>query len=169
MITPPGARSVSTLTAPCAVRSQFLEPGCKVTRSKWTAPLAVVAQTKPSRQSVTIKAMQFTPASMTVKVGDTVVWTNADDRDHTIVASDGSFAISADGHLVTSDGKNVLGQGGSPIVLDPQGEQPVITRDGAITIAGTEAGRLGLATFSRANAMEKVGDNLWSATGQTPG
>ena len=35
--------------------------------------------------------MQFTPASINVKVGDTVVWTNNDDRDHTVVADDGSF------------------------------------------------------------------------------
>jgi plastocyanin len=25
------------------------------------------------------------------KVGDTVVWTNADDQDHTVIAGDGSF------------------------------------------------------------------------------
>jgi len=42
-------------------------------------------------KSVTIKEMQYSPASITVKVGDTVVWTNSDERDHTVVADDGSF------------------------------------------------------------------------------
>ena len=56
------------------------------------APLVAVAQTtKPSRHAVSIKSMQFSPTSLTVKVGDTVTWTNADDRDHTVVASDSSF------------------------------------------------------------------------------
>ena len=42
-------------------------------------------------KSVTIKEGQYSPASITVKVGDTVVWTNSDERDHTVVADDGSF------------------------------------------------------------------------------
>jgi plastocyanin len=42
--------------------------------------------------TVTIAQMQFTPAEVHVKVGDTVVWTNNDDRDHTVIAADGSFS-----------------------------------------------------------------------------
>jgi plastocyanin len=37
------------------------------------------------RVSVTISGQQFSPASVEVQVGDTVTWTNSDDRDHTVV------------------------------------------------------------------------------------
>jgi plastocyanin len=51
-------------------------------------PFALAAKSKPS---VSIKDMQFTPADIAIKVGETVTWTNKDDRDHTVVADDGSF------------------------------------------------------------------------------
>ena len=41
---------------------------------------------------VTIKRLQYQPQQVKVKVGDMVRWTNSDDRDHTIDASDGSFS-----------------------------------------------------------------------------
>jgi len=37
--------------------------------------------------SVSISGGQFSPASVDVQVGDTVTWTNNDDRDHTVVGS----------------------------------------------------------------------------------
>jgi plastocyanin len=40
---------------------------------------------------VSIKEMKFDPATITVKPGTTVTWTNKDDHDHTVVASDESF------------------------------------------------------------------------------
>ena len=33
----------------------------------------------------------FSPASLTIAVGDTVTWRNADDRPHTVTSSDGTF------------------------------------------------------------------------------
>ena len=33
----------------------------------------------------------FSPASLTISVGDTVTWRNADDRPHTVTANDGAF------------------------------------------------------------------------------
>jgi plastocyanin len=53
-------------------------------------PLAFAAAAGQSH-SVSIKDMRFDPGNLTVKVGDTVTWTNNDDRDHTVVARDGSF------------------------------------------------------------------------------
>jgi plastocyanin len=35
--------------------------------------------------------MQFNPEKLDIKVGDTVEWTNNDDRDHNVTAKDGSF------------------------------------------------------------------------------
>ena len=56
---------------------------------------AVLAQqsgaTASARRSVAIKDMQFNPATLEINVGDTVVWTNNDDRDHTVVGPTGSF------------------------------------------------------------------------------
>lgn len=82
---------------------------------------------------------------------------------------DGAFSLAGDGRLVTGDGRAVLNSGGAPIVLDPQGETPSIGRDGAIRVAGVEAGRIGVASFAAPGALSKVGDNLWSANGQSPG
>ena len=41
--------------------------------------------------TITIKNGKGSPASLTVHVGDTVVWKNDDDKDHTVVADDKSF------------------------------------------------------------------------------
>jgi flagellar basal-body rod protein FlgF len=59
----------------------------------------------------------------------------------------------------------VLSAGGAPIVFDPQGESPAIGRDGSISIAGTEVGRIGVTNFENPSALQKVGDNLWEAGG----
>lgn len=40
---------------------------------------------------ITISSRKFQPAVVEVNVGDTVVWANEDDRDHTITADDESF------------------------------------------------------------------------------
>ena len=37
---------------------------------------------------VEIAGLKYKPAKVTVKKGDTVVWVNADDRDHTVVSKD---------------------------------------------------------------------------------
>jgi plastocyanin len=42
-------------------------------------------------KKIEIKAKKYSPAKLTIKVGETVIWTNRDDSDHTIVADDGSF------------------------------------------------------------------------------
>jgi plastocyanin len=41
--------------------------------------------------SVTIKDFEFTPATVTIKVGGTVTWTNNGPSTHTVNADDGSF------------------------------------------------------------------------------
>lgn len=59
------------------------------------------AQTQPATQTgtspslaanaVTIQGMAFSPASLTVKVGDKVTWTNQDSVGHSATADDNSF------------------------------------------------------------------------------
>ena len=82
---------------------------------------------------------------------------------------DGAFSLTGDGRLVTSDGRAVLSQGGSAIVFDAQGQSPTVTPDGAITVNGQSVGQIGVATFARPGALERAGDNLLDARGQTPG
>jgi plastocyanin len=45
----------------------------------------------PKQVRVSIDEMKFNPSSLDIKPGDTVRWTNDDERDHTVAASDGSF------------------------------------------------------------------------------
>ncbi|HSI32218.1 MAG TPA: cupredoxin domain-containing protein [Tepidisphaeraceae bacterium] len=50
------------------------------------------AADKPRQTTVvTLRGGAFTPQRVTVRAGDTVVWANADDRDHTVTAASGAF------------------------------------------------------------------------------
>lgn len=80
---------------------------------------------------------------------------------------DGGFTLSADGTLVTKDGKPVLSDAGAPMVFDLRGEAPVINTEGAISIAGVEAGRIGVYNFESPDELQKLGDNLYNAGTQT--
>jgi plastocyanin len=44
-----------------------------------------------SKNTISIVRMQYNPATLTVKVGETVTWKNDDDRDHTVEGENGSF------------------------------------------------------------------------------
>ena len=61
------------------------------------ATLAVAAKEKETekekgeKHTVTMRDKKYAPASLTIKAGDTVVWTNNDEHDHTVVAEDKSF------------------------------------------------------------------------------
>jgi plastocyanin len=46
---------------------------------------------RPATVKVAIEGMKFSPASVTVKQGDTVVWTNNDIVAHTVTSSAGAF------------------------------------------------------------------------------
>jgi len=46
------------------------------------------AQDKPSSAEVKLDNFSFGPASLTVAVGTTVIWTNRDDIPHTVVSTD---------------------------------------------------------------------------------
>ena len=56
------------------------------------AALVVCAATVPAlarQHKVNIDDLKFGPKEIKIKKGDTVVWTNNDDRDHTVTADDG--------------------------------------------------------------------------------
>lgn len=80
---------------------------------------------------------------------------------------DGRFTLDDQGQLVTRNGDPVLGDGG-PIVLDPTLGDVTITPEGAVMQGDTQAGRIRLVAFETPEALEKVGGNLWKATGEAP-
>lgn len=53
--------------------------------------LVLAGADKPTRHAVTIDAQGFGPSAVRIGVGDGVVWTNRDDKDHSVHSSDGSF------------------------------------------------------------------------------
>jgi plastocyanin len=52
-----------------------------------TAALLGAAPLRAETVKITIDNFTFTPAEVTVKVGDTVTWTNQDDIPHTVVSA----------------------------------------------------------------------------------
>src|SRR5215510_5147454 len=54
-------------------------------------PVASAAPRAAETITVNIPAFNFEPKEVTVKVGDTVKWTNSSTAEHTVTADDGSF------------------------------------------------------------------------------
>lgn len=54
---------------------------------------SVTSVNTQTKNVVTIQNFAFSPASLSVKVGDTVTWNNNDNASHTVTANDGSFNI----------------------------------------------------------------------------
>ena len=58
------------------------------------------SRAESATHTVVIEAMQFTPQSLEMRQGDTIVWVNKDAFPHNVTAMDGSFRsgdIDADG------------------------------------------------------------------------
>lgn len=65
----------------------------------------VQTETTVGEGSVSIKGFKYTPETITVKVGDTVTWTNSDSVAHTATADDGSWDT---GSIGTGESKEVI-------------------------------------------------------------
>jgi plastocyanin len=78
------ARRVSASAAVLLVALAMLA-GCGSKTATPTTPKAKTPQT--TGKSVSIKNISFEPSTITVKVGDTVTWTNNDNVDHTVTGS----------------------------------------------------------------------------------
>ena len=79
---------------------------------------------------------------------------------------DGQFQLDAQGRLITHDARFVLDNSGQPITLDLTQGEPLMARDGTLSQAGVPVTQLGLASFLRPGAMDKIGDNLWRPTNE---
>jgi plastocyanin len=77
-----------------AVRRPSLTAIRAVTFVAATAALLTLGAPSPTRaaeHAVQIADSAFSPATMTISVGDTVTWTNADGRPHTVTSDGGAF------------------------------------------------------------------------------
>ena len=77
-----------------ALASSLALAACSSSGSSSSAQTAAPGSTPTpaaGSEQVTIAGFAFAPASITVKVGTTVTWTNEDAAPHTVTAVDGSF------------------------------------------------------------------------------
>jgi plastocyanin len=83
------------------------------TKTKTWLPLLVLALTlpflpptrawaKPAEHKVEIADLKYKPAKLKIKKGDKVVWTNSDDRDHTVVSKDKDKTVDS-GKIASGD------------------------------------------------------------------
>lgn len=77
------------MTIPKAVAAAVLAMLAAVACSPRLA--AATAVRKPVTHTVTIDGARFSPADLTVKAGDTVVWVNHDILAHTATSKNGAF------------------------------------------------------------------------------
>ena len=82
---PAHAAPAATQTAPTQTGPAEAAPAVPV-----QTPPAPTAN-GPSVQDVQIKRFTFVPASLSVKAGTTVTWTNEDSTPHTVTSTDGSW------------------------------------------------------------------------------
>ena len=84
------ALAIATLVAACG--GSGTTPGAS--QPPTSAPSVTPATATPAivdGTPVAIAGFAFTPATLTITVGDTVTWTNGDGAPHTATAKDGSF------------------------------------------------------------------------------
>jgi flagellar basal-body rod protein FlgF len=74
----------------------------------------------------------------------------------------GRFQLDAQGRLVTSEGYTVHGEGDQPITLPDGAADVTIGRDGTITTAEGEAGRLQVVRFERDSDLVPAANGLYA-------
>lgn len=82
-----------------ALAASVVLAGCSASRptagTSTSMPMASMSVTAPAApvngDQVNIDNFAFVPATLTVRAGSTVTWTNHDEEPHTVAASDGSF------------------------------------------------------------------------------
>ncbi|MCC7348691.1 MAG: flagellar basal-body rod protein FlgF [Variibacter sp.] len=80
----------------------------------------------------------------------------------------GGLQINAAGQLVTAEGYAVLGEAG-PITLQPQDRDVSIAKDGTLTVAQGQRGRIRLVEFAQPGRLQKDGASTFMApAGQAP-
>ncbi len=78
---------------PLLIVSVVLIAGCTQNAGQTTTPTPSPGQ--HNTYNVAVQNFAFTPADLSIKVGDTVVWTNSDSASHTVVSDSGSEISSS--------------------------------------------------------------------------
>ena len=78
----------------------------------------------------------------------------------------GHFTLNDGGQLVTSNGDAVQGDGG-PITITPDDGEVHIAADGTISGKNGQIGRVRVVDFANPRALQKEGNSLYNANGQT--
>jgi len=91
-------------------------------------------------------------------VGDGYLKVRTPDGD--MLTRSGSFQLSGDGRLITEQGYEVLGDGGSTIEL-PRDNKIEIDANGRISAGGVQLSQFDLVNISDPKALEKQGKNLY--------
>lgn len=91
-------------------------------------------------------------------------WFGVERGDEVLLTRAGSFVRNADGRLATTEGYPVVDEGGGRIDIPPETAQLTVSADGTVTADGFGIARIGILT-TPPDRMERVGDNLWRATG----
>jgi flagellar basal-body rod protein FlgF len=75
----------------------------------------------------------------------------------------GSFHLSPERVLVDAQGRPVLGEGGAPLQLLPDGGPLTISRDGTVSQGALEVGRIGVVRFDDPQQLEPLSGGLFRA------
>lgn len=80
----------------------------------------------------------------------------------------GEFNLRSDRTLVTSGGQEVLSDGGSPIVLLPNGAPMTVNRDGTIVQGDTQLGKISVQNFKDTSKLTPIAGGYFLANGAEP-
>ncbi len=83
----------------------------------------------------------------------------------TAYTRNGSFALNAQGQLITKQGYPVQGDGGGDLVIPEGSKHITITPDGQVSTEQGEVGVIKVADFADQQSMQEMGDGLYTATG----
>ncbi|MCK4257465.1 MAG: flagellar basal-body rod protein FlgF [Halanaerobiales bacterium] len=81
--------------------------------------------------------------------------------DEVLYTRNGHFTLNQEGQVVTTEGYQLLGAGGS---IQTYGDTIGFSEDGSIETDGVVVDQLRLVTFDDLQKLEKVGDNLYRAS-----
>ncbi len=76
---------------------------------------------------------------------------------------DGQFRMDQEGKLINRDGYPVLGEGGAPILLQPNDRDIAVRADGTITADDQVRGKLKIVEFENPYQMKKAEGNLYKS------
>jgi len=108
-VAPAEPQTTSTTATTASTTSTIATPTTTIAESTTTSSLAVIVTTTSAPESTTtsmpmsssyysidISGFSFAPSALTIRVGDTVTWTNLDSAIHTVTFS-GSASLSSSG------------------------------------------------------------------------